>query len=168
MKTVVVPMDDRPPNYQLVSKIADLNCLEIELPDKNLLGRYLRPGNCEELARWMLSREADRFIISVDMLCYGGLIASREDEISARTAIDRLSSVRELRRRFPNAEIFLSSIVRRASVSVSSAGSKEQWTMLNKYLWLSGQGRIEEAEAVENDLPRGFVGRYRELRLRNH
>ncbi|MDD2334770.1 MAG: DUF4127 family protein, partial [Mesotoga sp.] len=168
MKTVVVPMDDRPPNYQLVSKIADLNCLEIELPDKNLLGRYLRPGNCEELARWMLSREADRFIVSVDMLSYGGLIASREDGISTRTAIDRLSSVRELRRRFPNAEILLSSIVRRASVSVSSAGSKELWTMLNNYLWLSGNERIKEAEAVEAELPRGFVGRYRELRLRNH
>ncbi|RLL82557.1 hypothetical protein Y696_00185 [Mesotoga sp. H07pep.5.4] len=168
MKTVVVPMDDRPPNYQLVSKIADLNCLEIELPDKNLLGRYLRPGNCEELARWMLSREADRFIVSVDMLSYGGLIASREDGISTRTAIDRLSSVRELRRRFPNAEILLSSIVRRASVSVSSAGSKELWTMLNNYLWLSGNERIKEAEAVEDELPRGFVGRYRELRLRNH
>ena len=168
MKTVVVPMDDRPPNYQLVSKIADLNCLEIELPDKNLLGRYLRPGNCEELARWMLSREADRFIISIDMLSYGGLIASREEGISVETALARLRSVRELRRRLPNAEIFLSSIVRRASVSVSSAGSKELWTMLNRYLWLSGQGKIEEVESVENDLPRGFICRYRELRLRNH
>jgi len=168
LKTVVVPMDERPPNYQLVSMIADLNGIEIELPKKSLLGRYMKPGECEELIGWMLSREADRFIISVDMLSFGGLIASREEGISAETALERLRSVRELRRRFPDAEIFLSSIVRRASVSVSSAGSKELWTMLNKYLWLSGHGKVEEAETVEDELPRGFISRYRELRLRNH
>jgi hypothetical protein len=95
------PMDERPPNYQLVSMIADLNGIEIELPKKSLLGRYMKPGECEELIGWMLSREADRFIISVDMLSYGGLIASREEEISAETALERLRSVRELRRRFP-------------------------------------------------------------------
>jgi hypothetical protein len=168
LKTVVVPMDERPPNYQLVSKIADLNGLEIELPKKGLLGRYMKPGECDELIGWMLSREADRFIISVDMLSYGGLIASREEGITVETALERLRSVRELRRRLPSAEILLSSIVRRASVSVSSAGSRELWTMLNNYLWLSGHGRIKEAETVEDELPRGFVSRYRELRFRNH
>jgi hypothetical protein len=66
-------MDERPPNYSVVQKIGKMLGLEIRLPGRELLGRYMRPGKCEELGLWLIEESGDAFVISVDMLLFVGL-----------------------------------------------------------------------------------------------
>lgn len=168
MKAVVLPMDERPPNYSVVQKIGKMLGLEIRLPGRELLGRYMRPGKCEELGLWLIEESGDAFVISVDMLLFGGLIASRAGDASELEALKRLELIRELRERNPSSRILLSSIVRRASISVSSAGSRELWERLNRYLRAIGNGQDSEARSIESTFPRGFLESYYRLRNRNH
>ena len=168
MKAVVLPMDERPPNYRIVQKIGKMLGLEVRLPGRELLGRYMRPGRCEELGRWLLEESGDAFAISVDMLLFGGLIASRAGDVSEFEALKRLELLRELRERNPRSRILLSSIVRRASISVSSAGSRELWERLNRYLRAIGNDEEDEARSIESTFPRGFLESYYRLRSRNH
>ena len=168
MKIVVLPMDERPPNYQLVREIGAMHGQEVTMPEVSLLGRYMNPGDCPKLSEWLKENQADVFVVSVDMLVFGGLIASREEGIDEEDAVKRLELIKEIRSRNPRSRILLSSIARRASISVSSAGSRKLWKSLNDYMFFKSKNMIEEAKAVKSSFPKGFFERYYELRKRNH
>lgn len=168
MNIVIIPMDERPPNYQIVKKIGELYGQKLEMPDINLLGYYTKPGECDKLAAWLLKKSADVFIISIDMLLFGGLIASRDRTVNLDEAFKRLEVIKQIKNQNPEAKIFLSSIIRRASVSVSSTETKLLWEKLNNYLWLLGNGSEKKANDLLREFPEDFLRIYYELRERNH
>src|SRR5579883_892209 len=75
-----VPLDDRPVTRQLpqmLGRIAGVNVLE---PPRELLGNYLTFGRPDAIIAWLNKQPQSasaNFIISTDMLAYGGLVASR-------------------------------------------------------------------------------------------
>ncbi len=93
------------------------------MPPREHLGWYTRPGACDALADWLARCRADRFVVSADMLCYGGLVASRTPVVEADLALRRLDSLRELRRRRPDGVIYAFGIIMRLGTTVTDAES---------------------------------------------
>jgi len=78
---VYVPLDDRPVTRQLpermLGRIAGVRVVE---PPRAMLGSYLTFGRPGEILAWLnrdAPRTASEYVLSSDMLAYGGLVASR-------------------------------------------------------------------------------------------
>ena len=168
MKITVLPMDNRPPNYKFLKELATIYNLNIELPPENRLGFYMSPGNMEWLKDWLVKQSGDVFIISTEMLCYGGLIASRENWNSYSGAAENLSAIEKIKERNPNSKILLSSIIRRASISVFSSETRDYWEEMNEYLKnMNGGALIKKEKSIPVFLEK-YVDEYWTLRERNH
>lgn len=90
--------------------------VRVVAPPRPTIGRYLVPGDPEAIARWLRDespRDASAFIISNDMIVYGGLIASRRPGTSNAVAYTRLRDLAAFRATRPAAAFALFGTVMR-------------------------------------------------------
>ncbi|MBV8356127.1 MAG: DUF4127 family protein, partial [Candidatus Eremiobacteraeota bacterium] len=104
-----VPMDDRPVTAQLPVMLGRIAGVPVNAPPRDLQGRFLQAGRSDALIAW-LNHQAARpqtaaFVISTDMLAYGGLIASRVPGPSYADAEFRLRELGHVRAVRPGAWI---------------------------------------------------------------
>ncbi len=85
----VLPLDDRPCNMLFPAQLARIAGGRLVFPPRHLLGSFLEPGDRQALARWLQNGGGPTLVCS-DMLCYGGLVASREAATSTQEALARL------------------------------------------------------------------------------
>lgn len=161
-------MDNRPPNYQFLERLADMFHVDLILPPKEKLGYYMKPGFSVELGDWIVNQESDIYIISAEMLVYGGLIASREEGVDLEECRNRMRRIKLLKKKHPECKIYLSSIVRRASISTHSQETQQQWNTVNDYFKALAKKENEKASESLKNLPNGFLNEYKSLRKRNH
>ena len=112
-KILLVPLDDRPVNTEDPRWMGRLVEETIQLPPHALLGKFTRPGNPEKILTW-LSRNlpaACAVIVSIDMITYGGLIASRTMATPFKGANARLHKLFQLIQHHPNTPFYLFSIL---------------------------------------------------------
>ena len=60
--------------------LGDIAGVDVLTPPRPALGKFLTPGDTDAIWAWLLSPRTDRafaYVLSTDMLAYGGLIASR-------------------------------------------------------------------------------------------
>ncbi|MDP9023943.1 MAG: DUF4127 family protein, partial [Candidatus Eremiobacteraeota bacterium] len=103
-----VPLDDRPVTFQLPQLLGRIAGVSIQTPPKALLGRYLAPGKPDQIIAWLNTgsrRTASNYVISSDMLAYGGLVASRIPGVSYADAEFRLRELGHLHDINPSADI---------------------------------------------------------------
>ena len=95
---VLLPMDDRPVNYDYPGYLARLAGYELRLPQRDWLGNPWRESQHARLVEW-LGQEAgtaDILIVAIDSLAYGGLIPSRTSREPLEPVLDRLSILRQI------------------------------------------------------------------------
>lgn len=124
---VVVPLDDRPVTQQLPVMLGSIAGIPVLEPPRSTIGHYLQPGDPQAIAQWLASpqtRDADAFVLSTDMLVYGGLVASRVPGLSVAQGYSRLRDVAALRALRPNAAFFgFGTIMRLAPTGVPKIGA---------------------------------------------
>ncbi len=102
-------MYSSPTARQLPPMLARIAGVPLAEPPREWLGDYIEPGNVLAITAWLKRAPANRasaFVISTDMLAYGGLDPSRiPDDVSEQDAMSRLQVLRELRKRHPHAWI---------------------------------------------------------------
>jgi len=94
---VVVPLDDRPVTAQLPRMLGAIAGERVMTPPRALLGTYLQCGDSAGLLAWLrdpLTAQADAFVVSADMIAYGGLVASRTPTTPLFLARSRLNELR--------------------------------------------------------------------------
>jgi hypothetical protein len=177
-RVLYVPLDDRPCNYKTPRLLAQMVDYEFTAPPAELLGRFREPGQADEVCRWLLAHAdpaLDCIILSLDMLAYGGLWASRASSTRTRLAHERLNVVGDLRERCPQADIFgFSSVLQLGTVTSSDEGAQHR-DSLARYSVLSGRvaatGAAEDRArltALERQIPASVLGEYLAIRGRNH
>lgn len=104
-----VPIDDRPVTSQLPVMLGHIAGLPVDAPPRGLQGHFLQAGHSDELIAWLnhegAKPQTDAFVVSTDMLAYGGLTASRVPGPTYADAEFRLREFAHLRKIRPRAWI---------------------------------------------------------------
>jgi hypothetical protein len=142
---VVVPLDDRPVTRQLPQMLGAIAGVRVAVPPRALTGNYLTPGDPDALVRWLSSAGApaapSAYIVSNDMIAYGGLIASRIPGTPAFLAISRLRDLAAVRRAHPAAAFAtFGTVMRLAPTGVPALGAAASffaagpvWPLIQQY-----------------------------------
>ncbi len=178
----LLPMDDRPVNYDCPRYLARAAGMEILLPPREWLGNPWRASRHDDLVDWLVRTAplAEAVIVAIDTLAYGGLIPSRTSSESTETVLGRLGVLRELKAARPTQPILASSVILRISRTDSSEEEKPYWATYGRgmfrlsYLEHRAElGDASAAEAAERDalrsrIPDEVYHDYRQGRARNH
>ncbi|MEG0615017.1 MAG: DUF4127 family protein, partial [Oscillospiraceae bacterium] len=105
-KIVLLPLDERPCNFNFPYEIFNGKTFNIVRPKK--LGAKKIPADFDEIKSFLFEecKDADGLVLSVDTLLYGGLIPSRLHHFSEEEIEKRLDLIRELKRENPTLIVF--------------------------------------------------------------
>ncbi|AGB19342.1 DUF4127 family protein [Thermoanaerobacterium thermosaccharolyticum] len=171
MNIAYIPLDDRPCNYDWLIKACKIKKMNIVTPKKEDLGNFVRPGSVQNINNWLREIEnIDYLILSIDMLVYGGLIASRNFDIISLNKDELFSSIKIFKRNNPKAKIYGFSILMRTSISVTNKISQKYYEYINEYSRLIyneeiNTNRINELTKL---IPHDLLTSYLNVRKRNH
>ncbi len=172
----LIPLDDRPCNLRFPQQIARIGGDEILVPPTEHLGHFNTPGRPTALARW-LERvpEVEALVVSIDMLAYGGLVASRKPNVEALEALERLEVLRSFRRERPNVPIYAFNILMRLAVTMDSDEAVANYYNVMRWARLCDEAERfdsdylrEEREKVKGQIPLRVLDEYVRARARNH
>jgi hypothetical protein len=162
-RILLIPLDDRPCCLQFVERLAEMAEVTLITPPLELLGRFLQPGNPAGLRGWYAEHApgCDLAIVSLDMLTFGGLVASRNLSTSLDSALLELDAFFALDG--PPVLAF-QSIMRTAPTQSSDDDVRWASTILE----LSQAVDPERIERLSKSLPPERLAAYRRARERNH
>lgn len=169
-RIALVPLDDRPISLQYPILIAAVADATIVTPPAGGLGRHLRAGDGEAIARWLDALDLatlDAVVVSADTLAYGGLIGSRVPRVLENEARQRLEAIGRLKQRRPDVPVFVIGTVPRHAPT--DDGGNEKWrAAVTRWADIAGDAdATAETAALEKTLPAGMLDRYRATRARN-
>jgi hypothetical protein len=184
MKPVIalLPMDDRPVNYDYPTYLARMAGYELHVPPRDWLGNPWRESQHMNLVDWVTkeAQSSDVLIIALDTLAYGGLIPSRTSREPLESVLDRLSVLKNVKADRPSLPIFASSVILRISRANSSEEEKDYWAKYGSAMFRLSylEHKISLGEASRKELterpdlfkhiPREVYEDYLAGRRRNH
>ncbi|HOF89083.1 MAG TPA: DUF4127 family protein [Armatimonadota bacterium] len=174
---LLLPLDDRPVNCAVPRQLGAVAGEALVLPPPALLGRFLRPGDADALAAWLSSHldAARGGILALDMLAYGGLVASRTPVTPVDEALARLAVLRRAKARRPELRLSAFSVIMRLTITGHDAETRAAGRDIFRYSVLRDRAeRLGEADAaaelpaVEARIPPALLAAYLAARARNH
>ncbi len=174
---LLLPLDDRPVNLDFPCLLARGVGEALETPPRALLGQFLTPGQPEALAEWLLraAPTARAVILALDMLAYGGLVASRTPEIAVEDALRRLALLREVKARHPHLQVLAFSVIMRLTITGADAETRAAGRDIFRYSVLRDEcerlglpGAASALHEVEVRIPPPLLQAYLRARARNH
>lgn len=183
MSTIaLIPLDDRPPNYDFPQDIGRIAGMEVLLPPREWLGNLWRSAQIEHIAEWLrdLAPQLDAAIVALDTLGYGGLVNSRQSYESVETVLGRLTLLRELKHQHPSLYLLGFNTLMRISRSNTAEEEKPYWGIYGARLFRlsyltdkadmgdASSEEIAERDRLAAELPQEVVQDYLAGRARNH
>jgi len=175
---VFVPMDDRPVTWRLPVMLGQIAGRTVATPPQTLLGNNLEPGDPDGIIVWLNAQapRAQAYVLSSDMLAYGGLVPSRVPGPSYADAYTRLREIDRLHVRYPDAWIGVFGTIMRLAPTGVPAGTPffapyPVWSYLQQYANLHDP--LEPSEESEAQRLRTLIGSpvleaYLQTRARNY
>jgi hypothetical protein len=178
----LLPLDDRPVNYDYPCYLARAAGLELELPPREWLGNPWRASQHVHLVDWLvqIAPRADALIVAIDTLAYGGLIPSRTSSEPAEAVLARLAVLRQIKAAQPRQPILASSVIMRISRHDSGEEEKPYWAIYGSRMfrlsYLEHKAALGEASPAETaeqatlreQIPDDMYEDYIQGRARNH
>lgn len=166
MHILLLPLDERPANTRFPAQVAAIAGARLALPPPAALPDMRVRADQSALTAWL--REAvercDGVVASVDLLGYGGLIASRTTDDDVVDVLQALAPLTELRR--PNRPVFAFNVVQRISNANDATEEPAYWADYGTrlYRWSREFDASGQAETLPADILRDWLTR----RARNH
>lgn len=126
-RVLFVPLDDRPVTGDAVVDLGQAASADIRVPDRSILGDREHAGDAEGVWRW-LEREAPgsaALVASVEMLCLGGLVASRKSQVEFKEIAPRLHRLYAIASRMPT---YLSAVIPRTPLEATDEDAPDSTT----------------------------------------
>ena len=172
----LLPLDDRPCNLQFPAQIAAIGADELVAPSAALLGHFNSRGDCDALRAWLDDLpEVEALIVSVDMLAYGGLVASRKTNTDLETALARLETLKQWRAARPQTPVYAFNILMRLAITMDSDEAVPHYYNVMRWARLMGEAKRfpspekeAERDEVRAQIPDAIIEHYCGARARNH
>ena len=162
---VVVPLDDRPVTAQLPRLLGAIAGVRVAEPPRPMLGRYLTPGDGAGILRWLRDdapRDARAYVVSSDMIVYGGLVASRIPGVSRAVAYTRLQDLAAVRAARPTASFAVfGTVMRLAPTGVPKLGEAASFPFAGGDVWGAIQQYANLPDPPQTDEQRAFAAKLR-------
>ncbi len=162
---VVVPLDDRPVTAQLPRLLGAIAGVRVVEPPRPMLGRYLTPGDSAGIMRWLRDeapRDAHAYVVSSDMIVYGGLVASRIPGVSRAVAYTRLQDLAAVRAARPSASFTVfGTVMRLAPTGVPKLGAAASFPFAGGDVWGGIQQYANLPDPPRTDQQRAFAAKLR-------
>ena len=173
-RVALIPQDDRPMYTKSVRTLARLVDYDVTTPPAEMIGRFDQPGDPEALIQWLtgITPEVDTVLVSIDMLAYGGHVASRQPHVRLDSALQRLDFLAELRRRNPDHAIHAFATIPAPEGLPLVGRDVDESRALAEVI----AGEVQEAASADVEDPvvhlrqgvsPDFLSRYHEMRRRN-
>lgn len=175
-RIILLPIDDRPAVAQFAQMIGAIGDYEVVTPPKETLGRFTTPGDTKKIWDWLSIvdySKIDAVVISVDMLAYGGLVASRASDTAQADALKRLEFFRWLKHKHPTVPVYAFNVLMR----VAPTASKEtrawrddlaRWAELMDRVPKTNDTKLQsELDLLKTKLNRTLIDDYLTTRRRN-
>lgn len=169
-----VPLDDRPTSLHAPVALGAIAGVSVDAPPRAQLGRFTTPADADGVADW-LRREAaaqpsNPVVVSIDLLAYGGLVASRRaTSATAEAAIARLGALRTVRQAGPRRPVYAFATLMR--LAPTADGTDEPYREgIARWAELSADtatAATTELRALVQRIPPDVLARYRAARARN-
>ena len=172
VKILLIPLDDRPPCLQFTQRIGLIGHADVVTPPKELLGRFTTPGQCDKIIEWLQRQDLASFdaaIVSLDMLVYGGLVASRVNAVDSATALRRVDVLQQLHQKAPRLRTYVQSVIMRLAPTSDSTNGAFR-AQLAKWAEVSVQQTDSSrliTTAMEAKIPASALEDYKRARKRN-
>ncbi len=172
----LLPVDDRPAVGQFAQMIGAVADHKVSVPPREMLGRFTSPGNTARLEQWLKSQDfsrTDALIVSVDMLAYGGLVASRTHKVSFDEAKKRLEFFRWFKSKYPRVPVYAFNVIMRVAptATMETRGVHDKlarWAELKDRAPKSGDKKLAaELEQLTKELAPAVIEDYLAARRRD-
>ncbi|MGC9038312.1 MAG: DUF4127 family protein [Roseiflexus sp.] len=179
MKVGLLPLDERPVNTRYPAMIAAIAGVELVLPPDDLLSHFREPARCDDLAAWLhaIAPALDALIVDVEMLAFGGLIASRISDDPPGIALSRLDMLRAIKNELPDLPILAFNVITRISNADDSTEEPHYWATYGTRLYrlsqlldraAQGEPLTDEIAVLRAEIPPEALRDMLRRRLRNH
>lgn len=174
----LIPLDNRPACLDFTLRIGATAGANVRVPPYRAIGAYSFTGDPDETVRWLASlKPAPRYlIVSMDMLAYGGLVASRTGETSLYDASARIAQLASFKLAHPETRILAFGVIQR--IARTSIGDKEYdriTGLISDYVKKADRAEAEnnavlkaQAEDLKSKIPEDQLNSYLNARKRNH
>ena len=179
-KLLVLPVDGRPAVRKQLESLASLADWEVLLPPISMLGYFREAADLEQIDAWIeqYANSVDGFVLSLDTLVYGGLVASRICTDSSAHLLGRCQMVKSIKRRHADKPIFGFLSTMRISNNNVNEEEKDYWGTYGEAIWawsyysdkfqVQGDiGDLKTARAAQSAIPCAVKTDYLETRKRN-
>lgn len=153
-KILYIPLDSRPCNTTWVKKFAKRVNLDLIKYPQEKCGNLFEKANITDIFDWIeLNNDGvDYMILSLDMLCSGGLVPSRLGQFDIETVKSMFERLRLYKIKNPKLKIYGFDTLMRTSVTSYNFESAKLWNQINMYSKLKGELHIKYDENKENEL----------------
>jgi len=168
---IVIPLDNRPVNTDFPIHMAKTGAIRIIMPPMEEL------KDNTKMNEWLLQHadEADGFILSADMLAYGGLVESRVPERSFNEVLNNLIIIRKLKKEYKDKPLFVYDTLQRTTISALEPEQEKFYHKIRDWAILKDQvenygitDKKEQLLQIEKAIPSELLERYGKARARNH
>jgi hypothetical protein len=158
-------------------KLSEVKDIELIAPPMDILDDFTEAALIDKVEVWLREQSdiCGILVLSVDMLLYGGLIASRREPPDIAECKRRLSVINDIKNKNPALRIYAFNVIMRTSISVLDNESKVWWEKINQYSILTHKVELEndvqgkrELEKLKSDIPEEILEGFLKTRRRNH
>lgn len=138
MKILLVPLDERPCNYDYPQYIAESAAdTQLIIPPRKLLGEKKISANLDALWKYVddCAQNVDAMILSMDMLLFGGLIPSRIHHLLEKNVDEYVLKVKQLKEKNPKLRIYASQCIMRCPSYNSSEEEPDYYEQYGELLF---------------------------------
>ncbi|MFM7294293.1 MAG: DUF4127 family protein [Burkholderiales bacterium] len=179
-RLALLPVDARPVVRAQVVQLAKAGGIELVVPPVSTLGHFREPADRDVLADWLRAQASNvqGFVVSLDMLIYGGLVPSRFIADSKESLLARLDVLRQLKQAFLHKPIYAFLATMRISNNNVNDEEKPYWDQYGELIWrwsyysdqyqVTGDAEANvQAIAAINRIPEAIRDDYLATRARN-
>ena len=176
-RILLVPLDSRPAAGQFAQMIGRIDGVDVRMPTYEALGRFTTQGNPDRILDWLEDQnlsDVSALVVSTDMICYGGLIASRVLDTSTVVAMRRLQRLVDIKKHYPRVKMYLfSSTMRLAPTATRKAyATRFKIARIEELKDIVDRNPSPSAKAeldgLKKEVPQAQIEQYEATRARDH